>query len=156
GIVAIRSEDFLRVWHDVGTSNAPLNRYGIAVGPPAPTTVQTEAFAPPAPEDADVGMGGQRGATVDRRLEAAISHGSAILTAITRAAIARLLDRGAQHHAAAFSLFSPEELNALTDALAATLATSDQLARALIRDYQARVEANHSDLRQESLLSSDE
>lgn len=138
GYLDIAAIEFEANWHDRSAAGKEYDHYGIVFTKPGQLT---EAFAPGARPGSDVGIGGKAGGEVEGLLDASVARGSEVLQAIARSAVKRLLAK--ERPSVVTGLFTDDERQELADVLAAVLGTSDQLARALIRDYLQRMLGLH-------------
>ena len=93
-------------------------------------------------DSGEVAMGGKTGDTVEKLLDKSIQYGSAQLARLARPAIVRLLRRGNEAMGVR-ELFTDLERRQLAVVLAATNATANLLGRALVRDFQRKVQVRH-------------
>jgi len=96
-------------------------------------------------DSGEVAMGGKTGDTVEKLLDKSIQYGSAQLARLARPAIVRLLRRGNEAMGVR-ELFTDLERRQLAVVLAATNATANLLGRALVRDFQRKVQVRHGEI----------
>ena len=107
----------------------------------AAAPVAPQADPPPGPAPEQVALGGQDGERAEQLLDAAKAEGVAVISTITRQALARWLDIGTSTLLHADRLYNDDERQQLANALAATNATANLLGRSRVRLRQQRAEA---------------